>query len=121
VWEVLVEAEIHRALDLGEHVDEDAFDAMVLHVDGYLCALKDAQIRGGLHVLGRGPDGEALVDLVLAVTRSPQGPVRSLRAVVAERWGIDPATERRGGGAAPGAAPPGRGGARRPARAARPP
>ena len=33
------------------------FDDMVLHVDGYLCALKDAQIRGGLHVLGHGARG----------------------------------------------------------------
>ena len=46
---------------------------MVGHVDGYLCALKDAQIRGGLHVLGQPPAGEALVDTVLAITRQPQG------------------------------------------------
>ncbi|HKE75824.1 MAG TPA: cobaltochelatase subunit CobN [Acidimicrobiales bacterium] len=95
VWDVLVDAEIHRDLGLGDQVGDDEFDAMVLHVDGYLCALKDAQIRGGLHVLGRGPEGEALVDLVLAVTRSPQGPVPSLRAVVAGTLGIDPRSERR--------------------------
>ena len=34
---------------------DDEFDDVVRHVDGYLCALKDAQIRGGLHVLGRSP------------------------------------------------------------------
>jgi cobaltochelatase CobN len=95
VWDVLVDAEIHRDLDLGEHVAEDEFDRMVLHVDGYLCALKDAQIRGGLHVLGRAPEGEALVDLVLAITRSPQGSVPSLRAVVAAELGLDARSERR--------------------------
>jgi cobaltochelatase CobN len=95
VWDVLVDAEIHRDLDLGEHVAEDEFDSMVLHVDGYLCALKDAQIRGGLHVLGRPPEGDALVDLVLAITRSPQGSVPSLRAVVAGDLGLDPRSERR--------------------------
>ena len=31
---------------------EEGFDDFVLHVDGYLCELKDAQIRGGLHTLG---------------------------------------------------------------------
>ncbi len=36
---------------------DEAFDDLVLHVDGYLCELKDAQIRGGLHVLGQPPDG----------------------------------------------------------------
>jgi cobaltochelatase CobN len=95
VWDVLVDAEIHRDLGLGDQVAEAEFDAMVLHVDGYLCALKDAQIRGGLHVLGRPPEGGALVDLVLAITRSPQGPVPALRAVVGERMGIDPRSERR--------------------------
>ena len=95
VWDVLVDAEIHRDLGLADGVGEDEFDDMVLHVDGYLCALKDAQIRGGLHVLGVPPDGEALVDLVLGITRLPQGPVPALRSVVAEALGFDPRTERR--------------------------
>ncbi len=98
VWELLVEAEIHRDLGLGEDGDAvaaDEFDDMVLHVDGYLCALKDAQIRGGLHVLGLAPEGEALVDLVLAITRLPQGTVPALRATVARDLGFEPSTERR--------------------------
>jgi cobaltochelatase CobN len=91
VWEVIVAAEIHRDLDLGDQApaDEDDFGDLVLHVDGYLCALKDAQIRGGLHVLGRVPGDAALIDLVLAVTRLPQGPVPSLRATVADELGVD--------------------------------
>ena len=32
-----------------------AFDEFLLHVDGWLCEIKDAQIRDGLHVLGPGP------------------------------------------------------------------
>jgi cobaltochelatase CobN len=89
VWELLVGAEIHRDLELGESQPHpDDFDHVVLHVDGYLCALKDAQIRGGLHVLGRVPDGEALVDTVLAVTRLAQGAIPSLRATVASQLGV---------------------------------
>jgi cobaltochelatase CobN len=91
VWEVLVSAEIHRDLDLGEaapSVEED-FDDMIVHVDGYLCALKDAQIRGGLHTLGSAPADEALVDNVLAVTRLPQGGTPSLRGTVAAGLGIE--------------------------------
>jgi cobaltochelatase CobN len=85
VWEVVVDAEIHRDLGLS---DQDDFDEVVLHVDGYLCALKDAMIRGGLHVLGQVPEGEALVDLVLAVTRLAQGTVPSLRRTVAAELGL---------------------------------
>ncbi len=89
VWEVLVAAEIHRDLDLGDAPPaEEEFVDVLVHVDGYLCALKDAQIRGGLHVLGRVPDGGALVDTVLAVTRLAQGAVPSLRATVAQQLGV---------------------------------
>jgi cobaltochelatase CobN len=89
VWDVLVDAEIHRDLGVAHEPQGDEFDELVLHVDGYLCELKDAQIRGGLHVLGQPPIGEALVDLVLALTRLPQGGVPSLRATVAKELGVD--------------------------------
>jgi cobaltochelatase CobN len=81
VWDLLVEAELHRDLGLDgkDAPGEDEFDDLVLHVDGYLCELKDAQIRGGLHTLGQPPEGEALIDLVLAMTRLPQGDVPPLR------------------------------------------
>ena len=83
VWDLLVEAEIHRDLGVRERPGDESFDELVLHVDGYLCELKDAQIRGGLHVLGRPPTGEAELDLVLALTRLPQGGVPGLRAGLA--------------------------------------
>jgi cobaltochelatase CobN len=90
VWELLVAAEIHRDLDLGDTApgDED-FDDVILHVDGYLCALKDAQIRGGLHVLGQAPTADALIDTVVSITRLPQGVVPSLRATVAGELGVE--------------------------------
>ncbi|MBA3509815.1 MAG: cobaltochelatase subunit CobN [Thermoleophilaceae bacterium] len=84
VWELLVEAEIHRDLGVSESPEGAEFDDLVLHVDGYLCELKDAQIRGGLHVLGRPPEAEAELDLVLALTRLPQGDAPSLRAGLGE-------------------------------------
>ncbi len=83
VWDLLVEAEIHRDLGLVDVPAGDGFDDLVLHVDGYLCELKDAQIRGGLHVLGQPPVGDAEVDLVLAITRLAQSGVPSLRAGLA--------------------------------------
>jgi cobaltochelatase CobN len=46
-------------------------------------------------VLGQAPEGEALVDLVLAITRLPQGTVPALRATVARDLGFEPSTERR--------------------------
>jgi cobaltochelatase CobN len=89
VWDLLVAAELHRDLGLAAAPEGDAFDELVNHVDGYLCELKDAQIRGGLHVLGQAPSGEARLDLLAALTRLPQGSVASLREVVAARLGLD--------------------------------
>ncbi|MCU1462189.1 MAG: hydrogenobyrinic acid a,c-diamide cobaltochelatase, partial [Acidimicrobiales bacterium] len=93
VWDLLVEAEMHRDLGVDDQPDGDAFDELVLHVDGYLCELKDARIRGGLHTLGRAPGGEAELDLVLAITRLPQGRVPALRPTVegASRADVDAA------------------------------
>ena len=89
VWELLVAAELHRDLGMDEQPEGDDFDDLVLHVDGYLCELKDAQIRGGLHILGRAPEGEAELDLVLALTRLPQGAVPALRHGERDRHDVD--------------------------------
>jgi cobaltochelatase CobN len=87
VWDLLVDAEIHRDLGRPDAPADDQFDDFLLHVDGYLCELKDAQIRGGLHTLGRPPIGDAELDLVLAITRLSHGAVPSLRATVARELG----------------------------------
>ena len=55
-----------------ERPDDEEFDDFVLHVDGWLCEIKDAQIRDGLHILGAAPEGEARVNLVLAILRAAQ-------------------------------------------------
>ena len=92
VWDLLVTSDLAQDLGVAEMPDPDDFGAMIGHVDGYLCALKDAQIRGGLHVFGEAPTGGLLVDTVLAITRQPQGEVPALRGTVAAAKGIDVAT-----------------------------
>ena len=100
IWELLVQANLNRDLGLDqepspEDFEHDEFDDLIGHVDGYLCELKDAQIRGGLHIMGRSPVDEALIETILAATRLPQGQVPSLRAVVSEQLGIDLAANHR--------------------------
>jgi cobaltochelatase CobN len=72
IWTLIQAAQLDHDLGLDTAPDEDAFDDFVLHVDGWLCEIKDAQIRDGLHVLGEAPSGDELINLVLAVLRSPQ-------------------------------------------------
>ncbi|MDI3313920.1 MAG: cobaltochelatase subunit CobN [Mycobacterium sp.] len=72
IWTLLRAAKMDHDLGLTQCPDDDSFDDLLLHVDGWLCEIKDAQIRDGLHILGRKPTGEAEVDLVLAMLRARQ-------------------------------------------------
>ena len=90
IWELCDRAALdHDLARPGAAPADDEFDGFLLHLDGYLCELKDAQIRGGLHILGRPPEGDAEIDLLAALLRLPQGPVPSLRAAVADRLALD--------------------------------
>ena len=42
-------------------------------LDAYLCELKEAQIRDGLHIFGQTPEGVQLRDLTIALARIPRG------------------------------------------------
>ncbi|HST97691.1 MAG TPA: cobaltochelatase subunit CobN, partial [Geodermatophilus sp.] len=72
IWTLLQAAKLDHDLGLAERPGDDHFDEMILHVDGWLCEIKDSQIRDGLHVLGTPPSGQNRVDLVLAVLRARQ-------------------------------------------------
>ncbi|MDN5859063.1 MAG: cobaltochelatase subunit CobN, partial [Pseudonocardia sp.] len=72
IWTLMQAAKLDHDLGLSERPQEDRFDDFLLHVDGWLCEIKDVQIRDGLHVLGCAPTGQARVDLVLAMLRARQ-------------------------------------------------
>jgi len=83
----LTEQGVPRAL---EQLSGRGFAHLLEDLDAYLCDLGRAQIRGGLHVFGAPPVGAALVDLVFAVLRSPNGNVPAITEGVARACGIDP-------------------------------
>ena len=95
IWELIQAAELHHDLELAAAPGEDEFDSFVLHVDGYLCEVKDALIRDGLHILGRAPDGEQRAATVLAVLRATQvwggrtAALPGLRSALAGWAGLD--------------------------------
>ncbi|RQW86069.1 cobaltochelatase subunit CobN, partial [Micromonospora globispora] len=94
IWDLVRAAELHHDLHTEAMPDADDFDDFVLHLDGYLCEVKDVQIRDGLHILAEAPTGEARVNLVLAVLRAPQvwGGARALpglRQALAASVGLD--------------------------------
>jgi cobaltochelatase CobN len=72
IWTLIQAAKLDHDLGLDARPHDTEFDGFLLHVDGWLCEIKDAQIRDGLHVLGTAPAGKARVDLVLAILRARQ-------------------------------------------------
>lgn len=71
IWTLLHEAELHRDLELEEteQPELEDFGDLIEHVDGYLCEIKDLQVRDGLHILGQVPQGEQLRGLLNAILR----------------------------------------------------
>lgn len=87
IWEMVQQAELHR--DLGVDEQPDDFGEFMLEIDGYLCEIKDAQIKDGLHTLGQPPTSEQMVGLLCALTRLDNGAIPSLRRALAEALGYD--------------------------------
>ena len=76
--------------DLGIKPTETQTLAQFLSVaDGYLCELKEAQIRDGLHIFGQCPQGEQLRDLIIAIARSPSYNRIGLTQALAKDFGLN--------------------------------
>ncbi|WP_328401093.1 cobaltochelatase subunit CobN [Streptomyces sp. NBC_00390] len=90
IWTLIQAAKLDHDLGLDDRPDDDGFDDFLLHVDGWLCEVKDAQIRDGLHVLGGAPTGPERVNLVLSILRARQiwGGTQSLLGL-REALGLD--------------------------------
>ncbi len=101
-------------------------ESRIDRADGYLCELKEAQIRTGLHVYGHLPSPEPLLELLLCLARPPLAEGPGLTQALAKDLGLtfdpwadpedeplDPAdwqlllTALAAGGATPTAATPG--------------
>ncbi|THV25338.1 cobaltochelatase subunit CobN [Peteryoungia ipomoeae] len=70
----------------------DAEETALEKLDAYLCDLKEMQIRDGLHIFGKAPEGRLLTDLVVALARVPRalgegGDASLQRAIAADVLG----------------------------------
>ncbi len=102
IWSAIERANLTS--DLGIESRPDDLGALVEQIDGYLCEIKDIQVKDGLHTLGVAPRGAQLTGLVAAIMRIGPGGVMGLRRAVGAAFGLDePALV-----AAPGAPAPAR-------------
>ena len=63
------DSQIYRDFNLEQTPASAELPELLKRVDGYLCEIKEAQIRDGLHILGRLPEGDQLVDLLFSLVR----------------------------------------------------
>ncbi|TYQ20283.1 UNVERIFIED_ORG: cobaltochelatase CobN subunit [Zoogloea ramigera] len=62
---------------------------LIEDLDGYLCELGSAQIRDGLHILGRRPDDAQMPDMLVSLTRLPNLDIPGLQAEIAGLFGLN--------------------------------
>ncbi|MGB3337585.1 MAG: cobaltochelatase subunit CobN [Devosia sp.] len=87
-------------LDRDIGLPEDETQALI-KIDNFLCDLKEAQIRDGLHVFGQSPQGDLERDLIVALARVPRGENAGdgslIRALADDlKLGFDPLTAKLG-------------------------
>src|SRR3954447_6437625 len=87
IWAAIEQANLQEDLGISEAPGEAG--SLVEHLDGYLCEVKDVQIKDGLHVLGAPPEGPHLRGLVAARGGRGVGAVPGLRRAVAAALGLD--------------------------------
>ncbi|MBG1261907.1 cobaltochelatase subunit CobN, partial [Nostoc commune] len=90
IHELVIKENLH--LDLGIQNQTEIFDSesLILNsIGGYLCELKEAQIRDGLHIFGQCPQGRQLRDLIVAIARIPNRHSSGITRAIAQDWGLD--------------------------------
>lgn len=75
-------------LNLPDGLDESELERRLEAADGYLCELKEAQIRLGLHVYGQLPTTSLLAELLLSLARAPRNDQAGLTQAIATDLGL---------------------------------
>jgi cobaltochelatase CobN len=91
ITRLVCQEKLHQDLgvDLKASTDPSLLSAFLTRADGYLCELKEAQIRDGLHIFGQCPQGRQLRDLIVAIARQPSSSRLGLTRALAQDWGLD--------------------------------
>jgi cobaltochelatase CobN len=86
---LIEQARLYRDLECEAAPPSEQLPEFLQRIAGYLCEIKEAQIRDGLHILGRLPEGDQLAELLLALVRVDNGSIPGLLKALAEDHGLD--------------------------------
>ena len=88
ITQLVTQENLHQDLGI-EHFDTINMAEFLTRADGYLCELKEAQIRDGLHIFGQCPPQSQLRDLMVAIARIPDQNRLGLTRAIAQDLGLD--------------------------------
>ena len=92
ITQLIVQDNLHQELGIEQDDIQNPTSEIqnfLARADGYLCELKEAQIRDGLHIFGQCPQGRQLRDLIVAIARHPGNNRIGLTRAIAKDWGLD--------------------------------
>jgi cobaltochelatase CobN len=88
--QLVLETQLNRDLGINEDaINVNSLAQFLAVADGYLCELKEAQIRDGLHIFGQCPQGRQLRDLIVAIARFNNYNQLGLINAIAQDLGFD--------------------------------
>ncbi|MEA5621087.1 cobaltochelatase subunit CobN [Cronbergia sp. UHCC 0137] len=90
IQELVIKENLYKDLGIKEQKDIENFETLILNsLNGYLCELKEAQIRDGLHIFGKCPQGRQLRDLIVAIARIPNRHSIGITRFLAQNLNLD--------------------------------
>ncbi|WDN88744.1 cobaltochelatase CobN [Desulfosarcina sp. BuS5] len=89
IWEAVCQADLDKDLELDEKEAFSDFDLFLEKLHSYLSELGDTMINDGLHIMGKAPENDRLVEFLVQLTRLSSGDVPSLRESVLGALGYD--------------------------------
>jgi cobaltochelatase CobN len=89
IAKLVQDSRIYRDFDQEQSPTSVELPDFLKRIDGYLCEIKEAQIRDGLHILGWLPAGDQLVDLLFSLVRVDNGSVPGIVKALATDLGLD--------------------------------
>jgi cobaltochelatase CobN len=90
ITQLIHQENLHQDLGLLTGAQLDNSDSgLITDADRYLCELREAQIRDGLHIFGQCPQGRQLRDLIVAIARHPGHNRIGLTRAIAQDWELD--------------------------------
>lgn len=89
LWAAVQEAELEHDLQISQEEAMADFETFLERVHAYLGDMADTLINDGLHIMGRPPEGNALIACLAQLTRLDNGEAPSLRQSVLAADGHD--------------------------------